>query len=251
MTVSVITVCYNATRTIEATMKSVAEQTAVDYEHLIIDGNSSDATLSQVASLATKHTVVHSEEDNGIYDAMNKGLEMARGDYVIYLNAGDSFADNQVLQRFIDAAKASNNRAGVIYGQTMVVDENRRVLGERHLKAPENLTLKSFRNGMLVCHQAFMARRDIAPLYDLRYRLSADYEWCIRCLQQSESNVYLGEKPVIHYLNEGLTTQNHRASLLERFRIMSHYFGFFSALGHHFTFIGRYLQRRSKATNIQ
>jgi hypothetical protein len=93
--------------------------------------------------------------------------------------------------------------------------------------------------------------RKIAPLYDLKYRLSADYEWCIRCLQHSKRNCYIDDV-VIDYLSEGMTTANRRASLIERFKIMSKYYGFMPTLARHLRFIPRYFKHKkeiSKATH--
>lgn len=242
--VSIITVTYNAESTIAATMKSVADQTAADYEHIIMDGVSTDRTLELAEQDATDRTRIISSPDMGIYDAMNKALGEARGRYVLFLNAGDQFADQDTLQRYINAV-LSHDYPGVVYGQTMLIDSRGSVIGPRHLRAPVDLTYDSFRDGMVVCHQAFMVLRKIAPLYNTdRYRLSADYEWCLLCLQHSRANIYLGARPVIHYLSEGLTTRNHRASLVERFRIMCRYYGTMPTVWRHLGFAKRYLSRR-------
>ena len=247
--VTIVTVTYNAAATIGRTMKSVSEQTARDYEHIIMDGVSTDKTLKIVDENKTSRTVVFSSFDQGIYDAMNKAMGHSRGRYLLFLNAGDTFADAETLQRFIDAI--NKEEPDIIYGQTVSVDKQGKIIGQRHLIAPETLTTDSFKTGMTVCHQAFMVRRDIAPLYDLEYKLSADYEWCIICLQNSKKNVYLGNEPVIHYLNEGMTTKNHSASLNERFKIMCKYYGTIPTVLRHFNFATRYLKRRNNASNIQ
>lgn len=249
-TVTIVTVTYNAASTIGATMKSVASQVETDYEHIVMDGASTDKTLELVDSLKTDRTRVFSSADNGIYDAMNKSIAQARGRYVLFLNSGDTFADNGALARMVECARA-NRYPGVVYGQTVIVDLSGKVLGERHLRAPEELSLDSFKNGMVVCHQAFMARMDVVPLYDTDYRFSADYEWCIRCLQMSDKNVYVGDEPVIHYLNEGATTRNFKASLMERFKIMCEYYGTVSTVARHIRFAMRYARRRTNASNIQ
>lgn len=248
--VSIITVTYNAADTVGATLESVASQTATDYEHIVMDGVSTDATLSIARAKATPKTRIFSSPDNGIYDAMNKAAGEARGRYLLFLNAGDRFASPHTLQRYIDAAK-ENDFPGVVYGQTKIVDADGTVIGDRHLTAPADLTLSSFRNGMCVCHQAFMALKKIAPLYSAAYRYSADFEWCIRCLQHSRRNVYLGDEPVIHYLNEGMTTRHHKASLKERFRIMCRYYGTVPTVLRHVLFVMRYLKRRRSAPNKQ
>ncbi len=246
---SIITVTWNAADVIAPTVESVQRQTNTDYELLIIDGASTDGTLETVRRMSINALRVFSEPDNGLYDAMNKGISRARGRYLIFLNAGDAFADDTVLARL---AQLAGSNPGVIYGQTQLVDAQRDVVGRRHLTAPRRLTAASFLNGMVVCHQAFVTRRDLAPEYDLRYRLSADYDWCIRVLKKSPANAYAGPAPIISYLADGMTTRHHRASLWERYRIMCHHYGKWRATLAHLGFIPRYLKRRlSGSANVQ
>jgi len=236
---SIVTVTFNAAKTIERTMTSVAEQTATDYEHIIMDGVSRDSTLTIAERRASPRTRIFSSPDHGIYDAMNKALGLVNGQYVIFLNSGDSFYDANTLARYVEAASSDSN-PGMIYGQTVLVDKDNNIIGQRHLRAPEHLSLASFANGMTVCHQAMAVRRDIAPIYDTAFKFSADYEWAVRILQHSECNVYLGDTPVIRYLAEGVTTRNHGASLKERFRIMCHYYGTMPTVARHAKFLMRY-----------
>lgn len=246
---SIITVTYNAEATLPRTLASVKAQTCRLFEYLVVEGKSTDATLQLASDAAIPEMKIHSGRDNGIYDAMNKGLGMAEGEYVIFLNAGDAFHAPDTLQRIADAIMA-NDFPGIVYGQTDIVDIAGQRLGERHLRAPRELTLDSFRDGMVVCHQAFVVLRRITAPYNLDYRLSADYDWCIRCLQHSRRNVYIDDV-LIDYLNEGTTTRNHRRSLRERFRIMCYYYGTFSTIKKHLSFIPRYLRRRKNAVNNQ
>lgn len=248
--ISVITVTYQAVDTLERTLQSINQQSATNFEYLLMDGASTDGTLELAKSYLGGRAKIFSSPDQGIYDAMNKALDVAQGQYVLFLNAGDAFASCNSLQRFEDAI-VKNNFPDVIYGQTMLVDDSGEIIGPRHLTAPDTLSLDSFKKGMVVCHQAFMVKRSLAPLYDIRYRFSADYDWCIRILQNSKENLYLGDLPVIHYLYEGLTTRNHKASLKERFRIMSHYFGLVPTIFRHLGFMGRYISRRNNSINVQ
>ena len=238
---SIITVTWNAAGVIKPTLQSVSEQTCANYEYLIIDGASSDDTLTLVREANISGTRIFSEPDKGLYDAMNKGIDRALGKYLIFLNAGDAFAQPTTLA---ELAMLAESDAGVLYGQTRLVDADRRVVGRRHLTAPQHLTADSFKQGMLVCHQAFVARRDIVPHYDLKYRYSADYDWCIRVLKQSPSNVYAGDAPIISFLTDGLTSKYHRTSLMERYRIMCHYYGTWPTIVRHLGFIPRYLKRK-------
>lgn len=225
--ISVITVCYNASATIGRTIESVDAQTFTDYEHLIVDGASTDGT-AELCSTDNPRRRIISEPDRGLYDAMNKGLSRCKGKYLVFLNAGDKLHAPDTLANVARAIE-SNNYPGVVYGQTQIVDDKGDRIGERHLRAPEKLSLKSFAEGMMVCHQSFYALKRIADGYSPKYKYSADYEWCIKILQHSRNNVYVDDY-LTDYLNEGITTRNHRASLIERFKIMRKYYGLGSAL---------------------
>lgn len=239
---SIITVTYNASTTLDRTMQSVAVQSCDRYEHIIMDGVSTDDTVTIARKYADSRTRIVSQPDAGLYDAMNNAMDIASGEYLIFLNAGDKFHDAGVLQRLAEAVEA-NCRPGIVYGQTNLVDDEGRYIGPRHLKAPRKLTVNSFKKGMLVCHQAMAVRRDIAPLYDTRWRFSADYDWCIVCLQRSPKNVYV-DCTLIDYLYEGMTTRNHGASLRERFRIMARHYGLVPTMLRHLGFALRGFGRK-------
>lgn len=243
---SIITVTYNAGATLPFTLESIREQTFNLYEHLIIDGASTDDTVHIAQESDVPNSRIITEPDRGLYDAMNKGLGLAQGDYVIFLNAGDSFHAPDTLQKVADAI-LSNDYPGIVYGQTDIVNADRKKVSDRHLIAPETLTLESFSQGMVVCHQAFFALRKITSNYVTNLKFSADYEWCIRVLQRSHHNVYIDET-VVDYLNEGLTTGNHLASLCERFKIMSYYYGLFHTVKLHISRAVKHLRNRYKKT---
>ncbi len=227
--ISVITITFNAETTLPVTLKSVADQTFADREHIIIDGASSDRTVE----LARKYPGVRilSEIDNGLYDAMNKGLRLARGEYVIFLNAGDTFHNKDVLTHYARRAKAGDD---IIFGDTVIVDSSRRIIAPRHYSAPERLEKDSFAKGMLICHQAFMVRKGIAPEYDLKYRFSADYDWTIRCIMNADMDKCTNINLIaIDYLSDGLTDRNKWKSLKERYRVMADHYGAARAFKRH------------------
>ena len=253
MKFSIITITYNAEKVLQRTLDSVRSQTYRDMEHLIIDGASTDETVAMAEAYrqrASYDVVVRSEPDKGIYDAMNKGLRLATGDYVVFMNAGDTFHDERTLERVLGGITELRNsetpelRPAVIYGDTDIVDSEGRFLRKRHLSVPDRLTWRSFRKGMLVCHQAFYARQDIARdiPYDLQYRHSADVDWCIRVMKEAERrHLPLRRVPgvVADFMDGGNTTQNHRASLKERFTVMRRHYGLFTTLTMHAWFIVR------------
>ena len=236
---SIITVTYQAGKVLEDTIQSVIFQTYRNVEYIIVDGGSMDNTLDIVKKYQDRISIVVSEPDKGLYDAMNKGIRLATGDYVCFLNAGDELHENETLQRMVHTLK-TQELPDVIYGETAIVDGEGHFLHMRRLQTPEVLHWKSFKQGMLVCHQAFFARRELALAhpYDLQYRFSADFDWCIRIMKDAKSmhNTHL---TLIDYLNEGMTTRNHKASLKERFRIMAKHYGWVSTLLHHGWFVIR------------
>ena len=240
---SVITVCYNAQATIEDTIQSVIAQTYHHVEYIIVDGASKDRTLSIINRYRDRIATVVSEPDKGLYDAMNKGLRLATGDYVCFLNAGDSFHEDDTLQQMVHTLRELTELPDVLYGETELVDAEGHFVRMRRLQAPEHLTWRSFRHGMLVCHQAFFAKRTLAEPYDLSYRFSADFDWCIRIMKKSKvlHNTHL---TLIDYLEEGMTTRNHKASLHERFRIMTKHYGWLSTVVHHAWFVVRAVMKK-------
>ena len=245
MKISIITAAWNSAATIEDTLRSILAQTYQDWECIVIDGASSDGTRNILRSYETRfngrlHWI--SEPDQGIYDAMNKGIHLATGDYLCFLNAGDSFHEDDTLQQMVHTL-GIGELPDVLYGETALVDKERHFLRMRRLSAPEVLTWKSFRQGMLVCHQAFFAKRSLAVPYDMQYRFSADFDWCIRIMKKARTlhNTHL---TLIDYLEEGMTTQNQKASLRERFRIMAKHYGLISTVAHHAWFVFRLLLKK-------
>lgn len=243
---SIITVTYNADRPLRRTIQSVAMQTYTAIEHLIVDGASDDETLDtalRYKAESTYEVAVYSEPDNGIYDAMNKGLKLATGDYVVFLNAGDTLPSADTLAR-VAAAVDEGGSPAVIYGDTDIVDAEGRFLHHRRLSPPERLTWRSFRQGMLVCHQAFYVRADFAVQtpYDTAFRYSADVDWCIRIMQQAEKEgvpLHNLHMVVANYTEEGQTTRHHRESLLERYRVMQRHYGALQTFFLHCWFVVR------------
>ena len=242
-TFSIITVTYNAADTLETTIQSVIAQTYHQVEYLIIDGASKDGTLAIIEQYKDRITKIVSEPDKGLYDAMNKGLALATGDYVCFLNAGDTFHEDDTLEKMVHALHTATSLPDVLYGETAIVDKHGHFKRMRRLSAPEKLTWKSFKQGMLVCHQAFFAKRALAEPYNLQYRYSSDFDWCVRVMKKSKLlfNTHL---TLIDYLEEGMTTRNHKASLKERFWIMSKHYGFIPTMLYHLWFVLRALIKK-------
>lgn len=234
---SVITVTYNAQHTLERTLQSVQEQSYPYIEHVIADGNSRDNTVELIQQYENEKLNWVSEPDKGLYDAMNKAFTRSSGDYLCFLNAGDTFfASDSVekMMRTIDDGESPD----ILYGETAIVNGKGFFLHMRRLRAPEKLSWKSFKQGMLVCHQAFIVKKELFEPYDLSYRYSSDFDWCIRMMKKSK-NLHNTHLTLINYLHEGMTTANRQASLKERYRIMVKHYGQLSTLLHHIWFVIR------------
>ena len=252
---TIATVTYNAVETLGRTLESVAQQDYPRIEHLIIDGCSSDGTLSLVqryveqnSSAAVPRIIrLIQERDEGLYDAMNKALQNAGGEYIVFLNAGDKLHSVSTLSdiaKCLSWRKSSPANPAVAYGDTDLVDDAGKFLRKRRLSPPDVLDWRSFRNGMLVCHQSFYVRTDLAreEPYNLSYRFSADYDWCIRIMKRAaKRRLRLVNTRLVltDYLSEGLTTRNQRRSLLERLRLMAHHYGWLTAIRQHLWFVIR------------
>lgn len=225
---SIITITYNAALTLERTIISVEKQNYSNIEYIIVDGKSTDLTMDIVARHASRIDKSISEPDGGLYYAMNKGLNMATGDYVWFLNAGDEIAEEDTVTKMF----ASADDADVYYGDTVMTNMRGEVIGERRLCPPKELTWKSFKNGMLVSHQSFVPRRSLCKEYDTQYRFSADFDWCVSILRRSTAIVNT-DLILSRFLDGGVTKQNIIPGLKERFRIMTHHYGIISTVYHH------------------
>lgn len=256
---SVITCTYNAAAELPRTLKSVAEQTYPHVEHLLVDGLSADNTrqlidqyVVHMAQTESLHTIkVKAETDAGLYDAMNKGIEMATGTYLVFINAGDVFPSSQTLETVANAVGEAETLPAVLYGDTNIVDADGRFLRHRRPVPRQGLSWRSFSRGMLVCHQAFYALTSLAKQtpYNLAYRFSADVDWCIRVMKAGKASdlpMKNVQAVVANYLDGGMTVKNHRASLKERFAVMRTHYGLPLTLAMHAWFVLRAVGKKLK-----
>jgi glycosyltransferase involved in cell wall biosynthesis len=234
MTFSIITVVYNGKNLIEGTIQSVIHQTYKDIEYLIVDGASKDGTVEIIKKQAEKYPIRWiSERDKGLYDAMNKGLTLATGDFVLFLNAGDRLFSSDTIERI---AACATPQTDILYGETMLVNEQYKHIGTRSeltvQKLPENLTWKSMNKGMVVCHQAFLPRLKLTPQY-MPNNLAADIDWVIQTLQKAQKivNTHI---IVSEYLMGGISKTQHQQSLKDRYEILKKHFGYVPNIFNHF-----------------
>ncbi len=233
---SVITVVYNSETLIEYTINSVLAQTYPHIEYVVIDGASTDKTLSSIKNYGARITTLVSERDNGLYDAMNKGLQKATGDYVLFLNSGDEFANPTTVAELFD----NYTNADVYYGDTEIINEQRQYVGKRRLSAPNNLTWHSLKYGMNVSHQSFIPKRLLCGPYDTTRKINADYDWVITILKKC-TTTHRSNNAIAKFLEGGTSRTNLAQGLRERFGFMVKHYGMPQALLSH-VYIGfRYI----------
>lgn len=234
--ISIITVVYNAENLLEKTISSILTQKYNSFEYIIIDGGSSDGTLRIIDKYKSSISKIVSEKDNGIYDAMNKGLAIASGEYVWFINAGDQITSGDILAKIFQ----SPQEVDLYYGDTEIVDRVGKKVGLRRLRPPEQLTWKSFRMGMLVSHQAIIVRKSLVKKFNLKYKVSSDIDWTIDALKKSKT-IKNTHQVLINYLQQGYSRKHIPRSLWERFKIMTKYYGLIQTSLYHLVITFRFL----------
>jgi glycosyltransferase involved in cell wall biosynthesis len=193
--ISVVTVTFNAAQTIRSTFASLRSQTWQDFEYVVIDGGSTDDTLAILDENSDLLDVRVSDKDQGIYDAMNKGVSRARGKYLFFLNADDCFADEHVLADVV-AALTTAPDTDVLYGNAISWDEQHRA---RHRFGWVDKHNIGFGN---LCHQATFARRSLFERiggFNLDFRIVADLDWFVRAFRGGAKGRYLDRDICLFY----------------------------------------------------
>jgi glycosyltransferase involved in cell wall biosynthesis len=207
MKISVITVCYNSAKTIGHTLRSVREQTHDDIEHIIIDGGSKDNTLEIVAAEGGHVAKIISERDNGIYDAMNKGMDLACGEVVGFINSDDFYADSSVLSKIANAFQ--DELVEACYGDLVYVSEdNSRVV--RYWKS-KPFVKGSFAKGWCPAHPTFYVRKSTIErfgVFDRSFKLAADMEFMMRYLESGKIRATYIPDVLVRMRVGGATNQN-------------------------------------------
>ena len=224
---SVITINYNNLGGLKRTYESVQNQTARgQIQWIVVDGNSSDGSADFLRENSQNIDVLVIEPDKGLYDAMNQGLHLAESPYVWFMNSGDVIYANDVSEKLLLLAKTEPD---VIFGDTMFVDERGSDIGLisklKPQRFPEKLDKWSFRFGMNLCHQSFIAKKAICPDYDLQYRQAADVDWIIRILKKNPVNVRF-EGVIAGFETGGSSAQHEKKAWKERFAVLSNHYGF-------------------------
>ena len=236
--ISIITVTYNCEKVIKKTIDSVLRQTYERIEHIVVDGASKDDTFGIVEQYGDQIAIAISEPDKGLYDAMNKGLKLATGDFVWFVNAGDWIHEHDTVEKMVGFYEKDTD---ILYGEVMMVAQNGQELGTRSQittqKLPQNLNWKSLKMGMVVSHQGFLPRLSIVQPY-MPDNLAADIDWVISALKKARKTTFT---PLIlaDFEVGGTSRQHHKQSLKNRYTILKKHYGFFPNLWNHFFIIGR------------
>lgn len=205
MIVTIITVCRNHAKELERTIRSVESQTWQEKEHLVIDGASTDDSLDVIKAHEASITRWVSEPDQGIYDAMNKGVKMAQGEWVIFMNAGDTFAGDDTLQRVF----GNPLDADVIYGDVIKEELVKKA------EAPRNA------HRMFYCHQSAFVRTSCLREYpfDIRHKMSADFKQ-VKQLYLSGKRFRQLDFPVANFDTQGVSNRNRSAGLYDNIQVI-------------------------------
>ena len=243
--ISIITVVYNAEGLLDRTMQSVYKQDYVNLEYIVVDGQSTDGTVDLIKE--NENWISHwiSEADKGIYDAMNKGMDMAEGDYVWFLNAGDELFSEQTVSKLF----SGGNPADIYYGDTEKVDQQGNGLGlyseTTHTKAAPGMGWRDWNKGSQVCHQSFVVKKSLAVQFDLTYRYTADIDWEIKCLKAA-SQIVRSEAVLAKFLidESGYSKRNQFKAWLDRYRVLQSHFGLIPNFLNHLQILLRALFQR-------
>lgn len=224
MKFSIITVCYNVEDCIEETIKSVLNQTFKNIQYIVIDGASTDNTLKIINKFKKEIDIIISEPDQGIYDAMNKGLNLANGHFLNFLNAGDSFYNSNTLGLVYNKIKEGTK---IVSGDFNLILANNK---SRFIKT-KKISWKHFKKDFYACHQAIFIHFSIVNLYDINYKIKADYKWVLDALSKTEEgSVVKIHQPLVNYDANGFSSKNSFNNLNELMRLHKNYFGTFQLL---------------------
>lgn len=208
---TIVTVTLNCNALLERTIESVGKQEFVDYEYIVVDGGSTDGSIDTIKRHEKDITSWSSERDAGIYDAMNKAAQKARGKWIIYLNAGDTFCSSGVLSVVADRLEGSD--LDVLYGDIMKMRDGAWALVPAH--EPQNY------HHMFFCHQAAFVRTELMreQPFERRFRYSADFYLFKKCLKDGRRFLHLNEA-IACYDTSGVSNREREKALCENMAVV-------------------------------
>lgn len=223
MKVSIITVCKNAELTISDTIKSVISQNYNDIEYIIIDGKSTDNTLKIINKYQNQISCLISEEDSGIYEAMNKGINLTTGELVFFLNSNDIFISENVVNETVK--RAEKKESDIYYGDILFLYKNK---VEGYIKKHNNIS-RFFMFNDCITHSAIFYKRsafDKCGLFNDKLRITADYEWLLRAMYKHKLRFKYINLIISIFYEGGISTSNETRNLLkkERNAVINSYF---------------------------
>lgn len=211
-----ITICFNDAKNLEATIASVVGQTYKNMEFVIVDGGSGDSTLELIHLHEARITKWVSERDTGIYDAMNKGLRLASGDYLIFMNAGDTFHSNNTVEAAMERITSEREKPLIAYGRAAIFEEDGTFIKDLAPLRFSKRNLNMF-GTRTVCHQSIFVARGAAPEYDTKFRLKAELDWYYRLLDTTWNEQRLElDLTIVDYRLGGRGEKEWKANELER-----------------------------------
>jgi glycosyltransferase involved in cell wall biosynthesis len=206
--ISIITVAYNSGKTISNTIDSVLSQEYDNIEYIIIDGGSTDKTNEIIESYGEKISHYISEKDNGIYDAMNKGIQISTGKYIGIINSDDFYPNSNIIQKVVN--KIKEEKSDCLYADLVYVDFENVEKIKRYWKSGE-FNRTNFTKGWMIPHPTFFVSKEIYNtfgLYNLSLKSSSDYEMILRLLYKNQVSVSYLPEVTVHMRDGGYSNQN-------------------------------------------
>lgn len=238
---SIISINYNNAKGLSRTMNSVfAQEKTSEWEWIVVDGLSTDEGKTILEESKKQIDVLIQEKDKGLYDAMNKGLNIAKGKYVWFMNTGDCIHRSDTVSKLLTEIKKSN--LDVYYSDTYYMDLEGNILGliskidPHHF--PKKIDKNTFKMGMSICHQSFVVKKEIVGQYNLNYKVAADIDWVLNILQQNPSHQCL-DFILSQFETGGESSKQRKKALKERYRILANYYGTVPNFFHHVLIVFR------------
>ena len=236
---SIITVVYNGESSIEKTILSVINQSYSNIEYIIVDGQSKDRTIEIIKKYRDRVSKIVSEKDDGLYYAMNKGINLATGEYVWFINSGDEIYSHTIIEEIVKLIKEREILPEIIYGKIALYGNKGEFV--KIPKIPKKINSYTITKGMLISHQAFIVHRNIIEYYNTDYKSASDQDWIIRMLKKSKE-VFNTNIVISKYIIGGSSYKNFFLNWKERLKIIKSHFPIYYYIKNLFYFLINYIK---------